>query len=56
LPFVKALANLGWVEALKQDPHLANGLNVTSGHVTYAAVARDLGYKYLSAGEALNAA
>jgi alanine dehydrogenase len=35
LPFVKALANLGWVEALKQDPHLANGLNVTSGHVTY---------------------
>ena len=56
LPFVKALANLGWVEALKQDPHLANGLNVTSGHVTYEAVARDLGYQYLSAEEALNAA
>ena len=56
LPFVKALANLGWVEALKQDPHLANGLNVTSGHVTYEAVARDLGYEYLSAEKALNAA
>ena len=56
LPFVKALANLGWVEALKKDPHLANGLNVFSGHVTYEAVAHDLGYKYLSAEEALNAA
>ena len=56
LPFVKALANLGWVEALKKDPHLANGLNVTSGHVTYEAVAHDLGDKYLSAEEALNAA
>ncbi|MFQ5982136.1 MAG: alanine dehydrogenase, partial [Woeseiaceae bacterium] len=27
LPFVKALANLGWVEALSRDPHLARGLN-----------------------------
>ena len=56
LPFVKSLANLGWVEALRKDPHLANGLNVTSGRVTYEAVARDLGYEYLSAEEALNAA
>ena len=56
LPFVKSLANLGWVEALKQDPHLANGLNVTSWHVTYEAVARDLGYDYLSAEEALKTA
>ena len=56
LPVVKSLANLGWVEALKQDPHLANGLNVTSGRVTYEAVARDLGYDYLSAEDALNAA
>jgi alanine dehydrogenase len=56
LPFVKSLANLGWVEALRKDPHLANGLNVTSGRVTYEAVARDLGYEYLSAEDALNAA
>jgi alanine dehydrogenase len=56
LPFVKSLANLGWVEALKRDPHLASGLNVTSGRVTYEAVARDLGYEYLSAEEALKAA
>jgi alanine dehydrogenase len=56
LPFVKSLANLGWVEALKADPHLANGLNVHAGHVNYEAVARDLGYEYLSAQDALKTA
>ena len=56
LPFVKSLANLGWVGALKADPHLANGLNVSAGRVTYEAVARDLGYEYLSAEEALKVA
>ena len=56
LPFIKSLANLGWKEALTRDPHLANGLNVTSGRVTYEAVARDLGYDYLSAADALKAA
>jgi alanine dehydrogenase len=53
LPFVKALANLGWREALSRDRHLANGLNVHAGQVTHEAVARDLGYKYLSADKAL---
>jgi alanine dehydrogenase len=56
LPFVKALANLGWREALTQDPHLAAGLNVHDGHVNHEAVANDLGYKYLSAEDALQAA
>ena len=56
LPFVKALANHGWVEALRRDPHLANGLNVHAGHVNHEAVARDLGYAYLSAEDALKAA
>ncbi len=53
LPFVKALANLGWREALTRDPHLANGLNIHAGHVNHEAVAHDLGYKYLSAEEAV---
>ena len=53
LPFVKALANKGWVEALRADPHLANGLNVHAGHVNHEAVAHDLGYEYLSAADAL---
>ena len=56
LPFVRELANHGWVEALRKDPHLANGLNVHAGHVTYEAVARDLGYDYLSAEDVLRAA
>jgi len=56
LPFVKALANYGWREALSKDPHLANGLNVHAGHVNHEAVAHDLGYEYLSASDALKAA
>jgi alanine dehydrogenase len=56
LPFVKALAKLGWREAMLRDPHLANGLNVHSGHVNHEAVAHDLGYEYLSAEDALKAA
>jgi alanine dehydrogenase len=56
LPFVKALANLGWREALLRDSHLANGLNVHAGHVNHEAVAHDLGYDYLSAHDALKAA
>ena len=56
LPFVKALAKHGWREALARDPHLANGLNVHAGHVNHEAVARDLGYEYRSAEDALKAA
>ena len=56
LPFVKALANLGWRAALSRDGHLAHGLNVHAGHVNHEAVAHDLGYDYLSADDALRAA
>ncbi len=56
LPFVKALAKHGWRDALIHDPHLANGLNVHAGHVNHEAVAHDLGYEYLSAGDVLKAA
>lgn len=56
LPFVKALANLGWRDALRQDVHLAHGLNVHDGHVNFEAVADELGYKYLSAEDALKSA
>lgn len=44
-----ALANKGWRKALRDDPHLKNGLNVCEGKVTYAAVAKDLGYDYVRA-------
>jgi len=56
LPFAKSLARHGWREALKRDPHLAEGLNVHAGHVNHEAVAHDLGYDYLSAADALKAA
>lgn len=44
-----ALADKGWRKALSDDPHLKNGLNVCNGKVTYAAVAKDLGYEYVPA-------
>ena len=53
LPFAVALANKGVNKALSDDPHLANGLNIHAGQVTYKAVADDLGYKYVSAKAAL---
>ncbi len=48
-----ALAEKGWQKALADDLHLRNGLNVCKGKVTYAAVARDLGYEHTPAEELL---
>ena len=53
LPFVVQLANKGARQALLDDPHLLDGLNVHAGQVTYEAVARDLGYPYVPARTAL---
>lgn len=47
LPHALKIAKLGWKEAMRQNPHLADGLNVHQGRVTYAAVAEELGYEYL---------
>ena len=52
LPFVLALADKGWRQALRDDPHLLAGLNVHAGRITHAAVARDLGLPH-SPGESL---
>jgi len=41
--FVKKIARKGWKQALKDDPHLLNGLNVCAGRLTYAAVGQALG-------------
>ena len=46
LPFTLALANKGWKQACQDDPHLAAGLNVHAGQVTYKAVADALGYEH----------
>jgi len=55
LPFGLAIANKGWKQALADNPHLRNGLNVAHGKVTYKAVADDLGYEYTAADLALAA-
>jgi alanine dehydrogenase len=43
LPYVRALADLGWKAAFEKDPGLAAGLNVHEGKVTHQAVAAALG-------------
>lgn len=53
LPHALRIANNGWKAALKADAHLAAGLNVHEGKVTYEAVARELGYDYTPISEVL---
>ncbi|MFT4725774.1 MAG: alanine dehydrogenase [Granulosicoccus sp.] len=53
LPFAIALANKGAKQALLEDKHLGNGLNVHQGKVTYKAVSDALGYDYFPISEAL---
>ncbi len=42
LPFALKLANLGAEKAMAEDPHLANGLNVSGGKIRHQAVAEAL--------------
>ena len=51
LPHTLAIADKGWEAALRDDAHLAQGLNVWNGQVTYKAVAEDLGYEYMPVSE-----
>jgi alanine dehydrogenase len=53
LPHALRIAELGWKGALKANPHLAEGLNVHAGKVTYKAVADELGYEHLPVAEAV---
>ncbi|MFP3942937.1 MAG: alanine dehydrogenase [Alphaproteobacteria bacterium] len=55
LPFTLNIANKGVVQALKDDRHLRNGLNVYKGKLTYEAVARDLNETYIPASDVLAA-
>ncbi len=49
LPFVLSLADKGWQQALRDDVHLREGLNVCEGKVTCAEVAEALGYPHVAA-------
>jgi alanine dehydrogenase len=53
-PFILALADKGFPQALKDDVHLRNGLNVHDGKVTYRAVAAALGLPYTPVGDVLS--
>jgi alanine dehydrogenase len=53
LPFTLQLAEKGAKQAMLDNPYLLDGLNVYRGQVTYADVARDLGYDYVPARDAL---
>ena len=46
LPFALKIANLGAEEAMRQDEHLANGLNVSGGRIRHRAVAEALDLPY----------
>ena len=53
LPYVLQLADKGYRQALIDNEHLRNGLNIHQGQVTYQAVAQDLNYPYVAALTAL---
>ncbi|QGN54990.1 alanine dehydrogenase [Novosphingobium sp. Gsoil 351] len=53
LPHALKIAELGWREAMRRNPHLAAGLNVHDGKLTYQAVAEELGYAFVPVAEVL---
>lgn len=46
LPYALQLANAGVIDALRENRHLLNGLNVHEGQVTSQAVSEALGYPF----------
>lgn len=53
LPFIHAIADKGWRNALRDDPHLRAGLQISEGKVTSAPVAEAHGLPFLPAEQAL---
>ncbi|MDE5552910.1 MAG: alanine dehydrogenase [Muribaculaceae bacterium] len=50
LPYALRLADMGWIEACKKDPGLAEGVNIVDGKITFKGVAEafDMPYTPLS--------
>ena len=55
LPFVAQIADMGYLEAMRANPHLLAGLNAYHGRLTYAAVAEAQDRDHVPANEALAA-
>jgi alanine dehydrogenase len=53
LPYVIALADKGWKDALRTDEALAKGLNVHEGKITYPGVAHAFGMDLVSVADLL---
>ncbi len=53
LPHALRIADLGWRDALRADPHLADGLNIWNHAITCAPVAEALGRDHVSLEQAL---
>lgn len=54
LPYAVALADHGWVEALRRDPSLRPGLNTHAGQITYGAVGEAFGLPVVGVEEVLS--
>lgn len=53
LPYAIELADKGWPQALRENLHLRNGLNICQGKVTHHAVASELGHEFVDPLEAI---
>ncbi len=53
LPYILALADKGWKQALSDDKHLRDGLNVHDGAIRHPAVAEALGLPLRPVAQAL---
>jgi alanine dehydrogenase len=56
IPYAMEIANKGVRKAIAENPALKCGVNVLNGEITFAAVAGDLGYPYVSVEKALEKA
>ncbi|MBO8168241.1 MAG: alanine dehydrogenase [Thermoanaerobacteraceae bacterium] len=53
LPYAIQLADRGWLQAIRENEPLSNGVNVVNGKVTYRAVAEAHGMEYVDLLEAI---
>ncbi|HEY2494522.1 MAG TPA: alanine dehydrogenase [Paenibacillus sp.] len=53
-PFALDIANHDIQDVVLSNPAIHSGANVINGHITFEAVARDLGYEYVPADQAFN--
>jgi alanine dehydrogenase len=53
VPFALQIANKGVYKAIAENKALMLGVNVANGEITYEAVAKDLGYEYVTVESAL---